>query len=268
MSADGIALTLAQRIAAIGVIVSALELLARHDDLRDEGLFSWEVASSRTPLAVKIFRALAPLLSKRAVIGIVTIRLLSGALLLLLSAESSYRPAACLAVAASYLLLFLRSPLGHDGADQMTYILCISTGAAGLIGSERARVTALAFLLAQACLAYFVAGIAKAISPVWAVVGLRGILATNAYGHPWYERFVAPHPVLARAVPLGVIGWECSFPIAMLLPAPAWWGVLGLGALFHLGTAFLMGLNNFVWAFVATYPALIYFKDPGFFGGP
>jgi hypothetical protein len=36
------------------------------------------------------------------------------------------------------------------------------------------------------------------------------------------------------------------------------WVVLGLGALFHLLNAFMMGLNKFFWAFVSTYPALIY----------
>lgn len=32
----------------------------------------------------------------------------------------------------------------------------------------------------------------------------------------------------------------------------------GSGAAFHVANAFLMGLNSFVFSFVATYPAVIY----------
>jgi hypothetical protein len=36
---------------------------------------------------------------------------------------------------------------------------------------------------------------------------------------------------------------------------------LGWGVAFHLGCAVVMGLNNFLWAFIATYPALLFAAD-------
>jgi hypothetical protein len=55
-----------------------------------------------------------------------------------------------------------------------------------------------------------------------------------------------------------VILWETTFPIAILAPNRVRWVLLGLGACFHIGVAVGMGLNTFLWAFVATYPAVEY----------
>lgn len=33
------------------------------------------------------------------------------------------------------------------------------------------------------------------------------------------------------------------------------------GLLFHLANALVMGLNSFIWAFVATYPAILFTKE-------
>jgi hypothetical protein len=49
-----------------------------------------------------------------------------------------------------------------------------------------------------------------------------------------------------------------SFPVVLVAPREVCWGYLACGVLFHLGTAITMGLNKFVWAFLALYPAALY----------
>ena len=54
-----------------------------------------------------------------------------------------------------------------------------------------------------------------------------------------------------------VILFETLFPLALIVPQGLLIVVLGGGLIFHLSTAILMGLNTFVWSFVAAYPSLI-----------
>jgi hypothetical protein len=56
---------------------------------------------------------------------------------------------------------------------------------------------------------------------------------------------VAPEPALGAG-------------LVVFLPSPWAWLLLAWGASFHVATAVMMGLNSFVWAFIAIYPALIY----------
>jgi hypothetical protein len=60
---------------------------------------------------------------------------------------------------------------------------------------------------------------------------------------------------------LAVVGWECLFPLAFLLPWPYGIGFLAAGALFHAANAILMGLNTLFLSFLATYPALLYWLN-------
>ena len=55
-----------------------------------------------------------------------------------------------------------------------------------------------------------------------------------------------------------VIVMETLFPLCLVVPQPWGWPFLGWGVAFHLLCAVIMGLNSFFWAFVATYPALLY----------
>jgi hypothetical protein len=55
-----------------------------------------------------------------------------------------------------------------------------------------------------------------------------------------------------------VIIVECAFPLVVIAPFPLMVVLLSLGMLFHLLCAVIMGLNSFLWAFVATYPALVF----------
>jgi hypothetical protein len=262
MSAALVAVALVEKIAALGVIVSSLELLFRHRDLRDDGMFAWSVASVRAPLPPIVVRAGSVLFSQRAILLVLICRM-SAALALLVAAPTSPLRAPMVGVVTlGYAWVFLRAPLGHDGADQMTYVTSLSCLLARLVGTERGLMLALAFIAAQATLAYFVAGVAKAVSPLWIRVGFRGILGTTAYGNERLAKLSSSRPRLTSAIAAGVVSWECAFPLIWFLPWSLAWPFLAIGAAFHLGTGIVMGLNNFMWAFVATYAAIVYWLHP------
>jgi hypothetical protein len=66
---------------------------------------------------------------------------------------------------------------------------------------------------------------------------------------------------VGRLLSLGVIALELAVPLSLVLPAP-FAEILLAGVLaFHLLAAVTMGLNTFVWAYVATYPAILHVRD-------
>lgn len=264
-AAELLALSLTERIASIGVMVSSLELLARHRDLRDQGLFSWEIASSRTHLSNRSLAIGKVLFSHAGAVTMIVVRLLAAVALWVVPGGDAARTGLCVIVALSYGGVFWRTPLGHDGADQMTYLVFLSAALARAVGGARSLTVALLFVAAQATLGYFAAGLAKVVSPVWVKEGLKGILGTLAYGHASMHRLMSQRPRLARTLAAGVVGWECLFPLGVAAGGPALIVMLASGVAFHAVTAVTMGLNNFVWAFAATYPAILYLREPALF---
>jgi hypothetical protein len=55
-----------------------------------------------------------------------------------------------------------------------------------------------------------------------------------------------------------VISFECTFPIALAFGKTGSAVYAAIGIAFHISNAVIMGHNTFIWAFVATYPAILF----------
>ncbi len=153
---------------------------------------------------------------------------------------------------------------GEDGSDQMLTIMSVAFAVVLPLGlsDERIAKAGLYFVGAQACLAYSAAGVAKLISHDWrSGVAIRGILSTRTYGLRRAAMIVQKHPVLAWCLATSTILLESMFLFAPMLPSTALVVLLVVAAAFHASTAVAMGLNGFFWAFVATYPAIIFLNE-------
>jgi hypothetical protein len=249
-----------ERITAVGTVLNALETLSRPDMLRSDGLFSWDVARTksarwgRPPL-----RTLVSVFDYPAVTGIHAARLASAAALL--AGTSRRRRAAHVAsLAASTWALGIRTNYGADGSDHMAILTYAGSALEKAFGGdERVRKACLWFVAGEACLSYTTAGLAKLASPVWrGGTAMPGIFRTRTYGHEWSAKLLRQHPTLSKVSCWVVIGAETFFPLVLVLPAPYAWPLLGLGLAFHLGNAHFMGLNRFLWAFAGSYPAVVH----------
>jgi hypothetical protein len=246
-------------ISSIGVLIASLELLTLTDEFADGGLFSWYVlrTTSRATLSAATARPVALALFVPVVAGG---RALAALTLVLVDGNRALTAVCVWAVVAASLALYVRAPLGLDGSDQMSTITFVAVGIhAVLPGDALVGQASLWFVAVQGCLSYCVAGIAKAVSPVWrSGAAVRGIFGTRTYGTRTSAAVVRGHPGLCAAAAWFVISFEITFPLALVL-GPAGVAVYAaVGALFHVSNAVLMGLNTFVWAFVATYPAVLY----------
>jgi len=154
----------------------------------------------------------------------------------------------------------LRNTIGGDGSDQMHAIVLIILSISLLFPSPQIMQLGLYVICAQAIISYVGAGVPKLLSVKWRKgLAVAQIMNTNAYGNAYLSALFhkMPRP-FNYAVNWLVILFETLFFLVLLPHGPWCYALLLMAVLFHLYNVFVMGLNNFFWAFVMTYPAIIY----------
>ena len=181
-----------------------------------------------------------------------------GAVALVLCSVSLDQPVPLLTggLAAALAFNLLRCGYGADGADQMFVIVLTGLTVASTFPPDSLGVWfGLWFIAAQLTLSYTVSGWAKVLGPRWRDgSGLAGVFSTYGYGFRAISRLFNAYPLMSFTVSWLVIVWEATFGLAWFLPPGGMIFYLTLGVLFHLGVGLVMGLNNFIFAFLAPYP--------------
>jgi hypothetical protein len=245
-----------ERLLGLALVLQTLELLQLRRAYADTGVWSFTVLRDELSTLPWLLRApLQALFPYRRFIAILWLRLpLSVSLL------AGQRWAA-LPLLLSQLLVCARfRGTFNGGSDYMTVVVLLATSLAACFpGSTLIQTACLAYICAQLVLSYFIAGVVKLAKPEWRTGGaLSRLVASGRYGAPSPFATVLARPAVARAASVCVLSFECLFPAVLLAPrlaAPA--AVLGLA--FHLTNAYVFGLNRFLFAWAAAYPALLYF---------
>jgi hypothetical protein len=245
-------------IACVGIIVSSAEWMALLPEFNDRGIFSWKVNSIRfhtTPVAVQ--KVLDTLMSPLVFNLVLVLRAASA--LLHLCAPLKLTLLLLTVLVVTHALIHLRCRYGLEGSDQMLFLILLSLWINSVFADERVSTLTVVFLAAQSALSYFAAGVAKLFGRAWREgTAVQQIFNTKNFGHEGISRFLTRHPLIAKSATYFILAFECGFPLVFILPMPLSAVYLATAALFHLTNAFVMGLNVFVWAFLATYPAVYY----------
>ena len=119
----------------------------------------------------------------------------------------------------------------------------------------------LGWIVAQSVLSYLVAGVAKARnSGWWNGRAVQNLMRSEGPYQIWQPaRQLGRLPVACGGLGVVVILMELAFPAVLFLPMEPKLAFLFGGFLFHATNALVLGLNRFVWAWAATYPALLAF---------
>jgi hypothetical protein len=255
-------LAITKALLAAWSLLSAAEWLVNLHLFRPDGLLSWKILGLR-PSLIGSLPARTRLYSESFIVSVLLARVLAG-LVLLLPYPGQAGPAdlaASLAILLSCLYMSRRSRFGGDGSDQMGMVVAFGVAimSAGFVLNDLSLAWCGVFALAgQATLAYFVAGAAKLASPVWREGGaLLGVMQTQSYGDAFAARFARNRPGFGRFVCWLTIVTETLFPVVLILPPGLLLASLACFAAFHFSNAWFMGLNAFVWPFLATYPSVM-----------
>ncbi len=245
-----------------GMFISTLEYVFNRREYQPDGLFSWHIWQELEFRNYKTLKKVsAPFFSAQGVVMLLVIRLgLIAVFLYLLAIGQPLNFAVTTALFLTQLYLNFRIPYGKDGSDQMsTIVLCMLFFISAFPDNMLLVNSCLIFIAYQSIISYLTAGIAKLISPTW----LKGdivydVLNTRTYGNKRIASILKDYKYIRRAFTYTTIGFESLFFIVFFLRAPynALFLIIPFG--FHLSSALFMGLNSFVFAFVSTYPSVLY----------
>jgi hypothetical protein len=149
----------------------------------------------------------------------------------------------------------------NGGSDFMT--LAVLTGllithvSQPLVGTEMAYRAGCWFITIQAISSYFISGTVKLFDAHWRNGRALSFFINGAIFGPLKENSIYKKQWFAIASCWSFILWESTFPLALMGPlwAIAWCSV---AALFHFLVFWHFGLNRFFWAWLCTFPAIIY----------
>lgn len=252
-----LAVQLCASVAAVGIVLDSAEMLASRQVITAR--FSWPVL--RTTLSAPatvppVSLALAAIARPGGMTAFQCSRMwlaLASAVLWFYNLSVSAALCAALVAVAQYLGS-TRLGFGLDGSDQMQTIIWAGLAMAG--ASPQAGL----FLIAgQALLAYWIAGLAKLAGPSWRTGAAPANIATTVAHGSARGAVLLGH--FSGAAAFATIAFEVVGPF--LVFTGFWGGLIFVtcAAAFHLAIAAAMGLNNFVWAFGAALPPVLWLAD-------
>jgi hypothetical protein len=260
----GQALHWTTRLVAIGVLIDTLEQIFSGREYKPDGIFAWGWLRTSRMFARRLTprRLLDLIFNPPLLQALFYLRAARALLLIAVPLTAWISGAALLLTFVIGSLLNLRnSPYGVEAHNRLSLVII------GALLLQRAApdsvlVTSacLWFVALQACLSYVTAGVAKLRNQGWrSGSGLVSVATATTLGvPPRVARLLREHQRLAGLLTRFTILMECAFPLLLVLPAPLGFVFIAWGLLFHLAIARLLGLNKFFWAWVATYPALLF----------
>ena len=168
--------------------------------------------------------------------------------------------AAMLFAIALVLLLRWRGAF-NGGSDFMTLVgltgLLIAHLVGHAVGMDWGWRAGFWYITLHALTSYFMSGWVKLLHPSWrSGRALPQFLDTGIHG-PLAPHSAYRHPAMARGISWAFTVWEGLFPLALLDVRLAAL-FCAVASVFHFLVFRLFGLNRFFWAWLSTYPAILW----------
>jgi len=237
------------RLVSFSILVQTLEQGMLWRTWFDEGPWSWRNVRNEFRVFGTFFqRILDVALSER---GFMTVLLLQA----MLAVVGCFVPDSLLLLPltiTAFLVCQRWRGAFNGGSDYMTLQVLF-----GLLICQISARLGLGYIAMQSLSSYFVAGLVKLKESEWRTgQALRTFLETTSGVPLWILGSIRRRPV-AWAASWGVIVFEIAAP--WMAFRSSWTVVVLASALFfHVLNAFVLGLNRFVWAWLATYPAVLF----------
>lgn len=247
---------------AVGTLFSTAEWLANRSALMDRGVLSWSVMQRRRGIWSRgwFVRIATPVLGYPGIIGLLSAQGIAAACLTALPTHDVIRPLMLTILVCCTVGQQIRSfPIGFTGADRMRLVVLGALWLRELAPDSNLSTQAcLWFIALQCCLSYARPGLTKLTSAAWLSGNvLRETACHHLFGHRGLAAFLDCHPANARYLAWSVMLLQVTFPLALVDQRICLVYLLCMLS-FHIGTAILMGFNNFVWSWASTYPAVLY----------
>lgn len=238
-------------IVSLGLIVQTLEYVSLKKYFSEQGVWRW--SELREEFSYLHFFDFA--LAERPFNILLTVRLICAIALLF-----SFSFPVLIILFFTTLLISLRFRGSFNGgSDYMTSIVLFALCVAAFFKTDKVMIGALWYIALQSALSYFLAGLVKIKRKEWRNgEALRAFIHSPNYNPPNFFKTILEHKATALTTAWFIMLAELCFPLVLILPKHYILIAIGGAFLFHLNNVLLFGLNRFLLAWPATYPA-IYF---------
>jgi hypothetical protein len=241
-------------IAAIGIVIDSWEMIAACKI--NVQRFPWAYLRTALPTrgwasAISKVASLIAGTPQMAIFQFFRLGVAVGAVVGFLTNYYNLGSSLAFALCACQILISLRFRYGLDGSDQMHTIVW-----AGLAMVAFAPAAGLSLIAGESLLSYLISGAAKLAGPLWrSGAAAILILATATHGSPYPPTSLKRYNWLLSRV---TIAFEIAAPFLVLVGPVGAITFVFIAATFHISTAVMMGLNNFVWSFGAALIPLVW----------
>ena len=249
------AFALSAVLAGMGCVLHSLQLIALRREFGAGGLLDWGVLRTSHPglLRSGFARWTDPLFSPPAVL-LLSLAQAGGSIVIVSRPSDPPVWALCVVVGVRNLFNFRNSP-AIIGADQMQVLVLAACLLYFLVPESGVAQACGWFVCLQMIVAYVTAGVSKLVTPAWRRgSAITDILRSRNTGLALAYAYVRRFPVLASLMCWATIVVEIAFPWLVFGGPSACVVFLATGVLFHVGVAIIMGFDEFLWAYLATYP--------------
>jgi hypothetical protein len=242
---------------ALSLTIQTLEYLRLGKYTADDAFWSWQLQRSDIPNAP--VRALLDVLFKPSVYQLHLVLRLCAAVLLALQGASL--PLIGFLFVGNLLILIRWRGAFNGGSDFLTLVVLTGLFISQVVGAfgnvQLGWQAGFWYIAIQAITSYFMSGAVKLLRPEWRNGSAMTIFLNGAI----YGPLSATHPLrnkwLAMMGSWGFIVWEILFPLSLLDPRLA--AVFcAVAAFFHFLVFWFFGLNRFFWAWLCSFPAIIW----------
>jgi len=246
------------KIIACAVLLQGLELLQIRRAFAPDGIWTWETLRQEFDFFPRIVQwALRATLDYPRVLIVVLAQIVL-AFILLAAAQPQPVPVIGLLITTGLMALRWRGTF-NGGADYMTVLVLLVLSTDALFHpSPIVRLGCLWYLSIHTILSYFISGALKLRDADWrSGRALQRFLSSPPYDPPVFFVNLSKHPRLMLLGSWTILAFEVSFPLCVANPRIC--AVYVCAALvFHLMNVAAFGLNRFLFAWSAAYPALYY----------
>jgi len=254
------------KIIAVAVLLQGLELLQIRRAFANDGIWKWSTLRKE----FEIFPTFVQKLLHAALNYPRFLIVIAGQIALAISllALPQPHPALFIGLLITTGLIALRwRGTFNGGADYMTILVLLMLAIDSLFHANPiVRLGCLWYLTVQAVLSYFLSGVVKLRNADWwNGRALQRFLSTPPYDPPAFIVQFSKHAGLMRLGSWAILLFEISFPLALYNPTVCT-AFLIAALIFHILNFTTFGLNRFIFAWTAAYPALYYCSTKRIFG--
>jgi len=252
-----VAIRATELVFALSLTIQTLEYLRMGKYTADDAFWSWNIQRADIPNAP--IRLLLDVLFKPSVHQFhLVLRLLAAGVL---AVQGASLPLIVFLFVGNLLILIRWRGAFNGGSDFLTLVVLtglLISQVVGAMGNVALGWQAGFWYIAiQAITSYFMSGAVKLLRPEWRNGSAMTIFLNGAIYGPLSTTHPLRNTWLAMMGSWGFIVWEILFPLSLLDPRLA--AVFcAVAALFHFLVFWFFGLNRFFWAWLCSFPAIIW----------